>query len=75
MHRETPRTPAATIQEPEAAQYVGLSRAFLRQARAQGRGPAYVRVGRAVRYRTSDLDAFLDAHRVETRDSRRGEIR
>ena len=62
--------PAATIPEPAAARYVAMSRAYLRQARAQGRGPAYLQIGRAVRYRIEDLDAFLNARRVETRDSR-----
>jgi excisionase family DNA binding protein len=65
MHRDKPQPTATTIQEPDAAQYVGLSRAYLRQARAQGRGPAFVRLGRAVRYLTADLDAWLEAHRVE----------
>lgn len=60
-----------TIQERDAAKYVGLSRAFLRQARALGRGPAYLKLGRAVRYRVADLDDWLDRHRVQTRESSR----
>jgi hypothetical protein len=58
-----------TLQEPlrerEAARYVGMSIPFLRQARMYGRGPAYLRVGRAIRYLTRDLDAWMQAHRVE----------
>ena len=29
--------------------------------RVQGRGPKYIKVGRFVRYRESDLDAWLDS--------------
>jgi excisionase family DNA binding protein len=65
MSRNNPQSTATTIQEPDAAQYVGLSRAYLRQARAQGHGPVFIRFGRAVRYRTADLDSWLEAHRVE----------
>jgi hypothetical protein len=69
MTRDTQPTPT-TIPEPDAADYIGMSRAYLRQARHQGRGPAYLQLGRPVRYRVADLDRFLNARRVETRDSR-----
>lgn len=55
----------------QASQYTGFSESFLRQSRCYGNrpgrtpGPPYFKVGRAVRYRRSDLDAWLDAHRVE----------
>jgi predicted DNA-binding transcriptional regulator AlpA len=62
-----PQTHTQTVMEPEAARYIALSCAYLRHARAHGRGPAYIRIGRAVRYRIADLDAYLAAHRVETR--------
>jgi predicted DNA-binding transcriptional regulator AlpA len=45
-----------------------MSVAFLRQARVRARGPAYFRIGRSVRYRLSDLDAWLSERRVTTRD-------
>lgn len=70
MSQQTPADTPRTLHEPDASRYIGLSRAYLRQARAQGRGPAYLRIGRAVRYRVVDLDAFLDAHRVEPRGGR-----
>ena len=37
----------------------------LQQWRHRGIGPAYVKVGRSVRYLRSDLRSFLQAHRVE----------
>lgn len=33
-----------------------------------GRGPSFVRIGRAVVYRRDDLDTFLIAHRIDTRN-------
>lgn len=66
-----PTTPAQTIAEPDASRYVGLSVAYLRQARRLGRGPAYLRIGRTIRYCIADLDQWLAAHRVQTRESRR----
>ena len=68
MHNDTRPTP--TIDEQNAAPYVGYTRDALRKWRREGRGPAYIRFNRSVRYRVSDLDAWLDAHRVETRDAR-----
>lgn len=35
-------------------------------------GPAFIRVGRAVRYFVDDLRSFLDARRVATRNSEPG---
>jgi predicted DNA-binding transcriptional regulator AlpA len=62
-------TPAApTINEHEASRYCGLSRDYLRKARARNRGPAFLKIGKAVRYRISDLDAWLSAKRVSTRE-------
>jgi hypothetical protein len=53
------------LTEAEAAKYICMSRAFLHAARfGRCAGPAYVRIGRAVRYRVSDLDAFLAERRV-----------
>ncbi|MFN7916898.1 MAG: helix-turn-helix domain-containing protein [Vicinamibacterales bacterium] len=58
----------ATLFENDAANYVGFSTAYLRLCRSKGRGPAFIRVGRSIRYRVADLDAWLDAHRVEFRN-------
>lgn len=58
--------PGPVLAERDAATYIGMSRDYLRAAR-QGRGsagPDYVRAGRAIRYRVSALDAWLDAHTI-----------
>ena len=45
----------------EAARYLGVSKAFLERDRWAGARIPFIKVGsRAVRYRLSDLDAFLD---------------
>jgi hypothetical protein len=48
----------------EAARYLKLCRQFLEAARyrADGSGPAYIKLERAVRYRRSALDAWMTAH-------------
>jgi predicted DNA-binding transcriptional regulator AlpA len=51
------------LTETDAAGRLGLKVATLRAWRHQGRGPAFVRLGRSVRYLPSDLDEFLRANR------------
>ncbi len=41
------------------AKVCGLSEVTLRKWRITGAGPRFVRLGRAVRYRRADLDAYL----------------
>lgn len=59
-----------TLTEKEAAEYIGMSRSFLRQDRMNGyregrtRGPHYLKFERAVRYRKEDLDDWLNQHLV-----------
>lgn len=58
------------LTEKEAARYIGMSRSFLSQDRMNGyrqgrtQGPHFMKLGRAVRYHKSDLDAWLRDHRV-----------
>ena len=51
------------LTETEAAARLGLRVATLRAWRNQGRGPAYLRLGRAIRYLTTDIDDFLQSNR------------
>jgi predicted DNA-binding transcriptional regulator AlpA len=59
-----------TIDERDASPYIGYTKAALRAWRRQGRGPAYIRINRSIRYRIQDLDDWLQRHRVETEESR-----
>jgi Helix-turn-helix domain len=52
--------------EREAAKIIACSVALLRKWRLFDEGPAYCKIGRLVRYRQEDLEAFLDEHRVVT---------
>jgi excisionase family DNA binding protein len=59
------------LTEEEAAEYSGFSRRTLQKWRVVGGGPKYLKIGRAVRYRADDLDAFLAAgERRNTSESR-----
>jgi hypothetical protein len=49
------------LAERDLSETLKVSRAALRQWRAAGSGPQYLRVGRAIRYRPSDVDASLAA--------------
>ena len=51
------------LTEQDAATRLGLKVATLRAWRHQGRGPAYVRLGRAVRYLPGDIEEYLSSNR------------
>lgn len=46
----------------EAAAYLRLHPFTLRNWRTRGGGPRAVKVGRSVRYRLSDIEAWLEEH-------------
>jgi hypothetical protein len=56
--------------EEEAANYIAMSRSFLRQDRMNGYrdhrtlGPHFVKNGRAIRYLKRDLDEWLYNNRI-----------
>jgi hypothetical protein len=52
------------LNDVEAAKIADLSAQTLRNWRMQGRGPAYVKLGRAVRYSLNDLISWLEGRRV-----------
>ncbi len=46
---------------PEAAAYLGLAVSTLNKWRCYGNhGPAFMKLGKAVRYRRDDLDTFMN---------------
>jgi len=45
----------------QAAEYLGLKRTTLEAWRCRGNGPQFVKLGRLVKYRRADLDAFIEA--------------
>lgn len=63
------------LREKEAANYIGMSVAFLRLDRMNGPlrnrtpGPPFVKKGRRIIYLIDDLDRWLEEHRVTRRGS------
>jgi predicted DNA-binding transcriptional regulator AlpA len=68
----TSRTGSEPLTEPDAAARLGLKVATLRAWRHQGRGPAFVRLGRAIRYLARDIDDFVHANRHAPRSDNGG---
>lgn len=73
---------ATALTERQVAEQLGLSVATLRAWRHRGRGPRFLRFGRAVRYLPADLDAFIRTSAVDTRsvsasdgETKAGELR
>lgn len=70
IHRPTDFSGKKALTEVEAAQYIGMSRSYLRQDRMNGvrdnrtPGPPWVKIGRLIRYLVEELDAWLNQHRV-----------
>lgn len=60
----TSRPDDALLTEVEAADLLRMSERTLQAWRTQARGPTFVRAGRAIRYRRSDLLAWIEAHIV-----------
>ena len=59
---------AVLLDNDGAAEVLGVSPKTLPRWRWAGTGPAFLRVGRAIRYRRSDLEAWLDGRFVATKD-------
>jgi hypothetical protein len=60
----------ALMDETRAAQLLDLRVKTLRRWRWAGKGPRFVKLGSAVRYRPSDLDEFIAAgQRTSTSDA------
>ena len=49
------------LDSDQAAEYLGLKRTTLEAWRCRGNGPQFVKLGRLVKYRRADLDAFIEA--------------
>jgi predicted DNA-binding transcriptional regulator AlpA len=58
------KTLSSTLTERDAAAHIGLSVRTLQKRRFERQDPPYLKIGRSVRYRLEDLDAFLEAHRI-----------
>ena len=48
-----------------AAAFLGLAVQSLRNARSRREGPPYIKMGRRIVYRVSDLEEYLNRHRID----------
>lgn len=53
------------IDTKQASHRLGLTHRTLEQWRYLGKGPPFVRIGGAIRYLPAELDAWLNAQRVD----------
>lgn len=60
------RRNADRLNNVEAAEYLGLKAATLNKWRVHGEGPPFIKVGRLIRYRKADLDAYLAGRLVRS---------
>jgi excisionase family DNA binding protein len=56
------KQPERLLPEKEAAAYLSMSRSKLAKMRMNGTGPRFVRIGRTIRCRKSDLEEFVRAN-------------
>lgn len=61
---------ALTVDTEGASRHLGLAVSTLEKLRVGGGGPPYVKLGRSVRYRVSDLEAYLAGRVVESTSQR-----
>lgn len=55
-----------TVDTEGASRHIGLAVSTLEKLRVNGGGPRFVKLGRAVRYRVFDLDAYIAERVVES---------
>jgi len=63
------------MNEKDAAKHLGMSVKWMQQARCYGHGPKYIKIGRSVRYREEDLDAYLKYRTVAPGNANYGGLR
>ena len=61
--------PAKLYRTDDPALRVLASAGVMAQWRHFNQGPAYIKTGRRILYKGSDLNAWLDAQRIEPRDT------
>ena len=57
------------LTEREVSADYGFSVPWLRRARIERHGPAFLRIGRMIRYRRADIEAFLARQLVSTAEA------
>jgi len=65
---ETFETDKIYLNERQVSKITGLALSTLRNHRFRGCGIPFHKVGRAVRYSSTDVYRFMESHRIETDD-------
>lgn len=55
----------SAVDEKRAARFLGVAVQTMRNWRHQRRGPAYVKMGRSVRYQVEDLIGYLQSKKID----------
>jgi hypothetical protein len=70
--KDAARPHSHRMKQPEAAVYCGVFEHSLEKRRVSGRGPIFLKLGRAIVYDSADLDAWLVAARRRSTSDRGG---
>ncbi len=62
--------PERLLTEDELAKLWGVTSSLLQKMRHEGRGPRFVRIGRLVRYRMSDVMRYVEENSIGTEPPR-----
>ncbi len=54
------------LKQKEVAEWIGMSESWMELCRYKGIGIPYIKLGRACRYRKSDVQRWIDEHNVAT---------
>ena len=54
------------LPQKEVANWIGMSEAWLEQCRFRKKGIPWIKIGKSCRYRTSDVQSWINDHTVGT---------
>jgi len=66
QHNQSAATEDRLLNQSQVASLIGMSEAWLEQCRFRKIGIPYVKIGRSVRYRTSDVQSWIESNVVGT---------
>jgi predicted DNA-binding transcriptional regulator AlpA len=63
-HMSLTPVPSPLLTTSQVAEILHLAKVTVATYRMKGKGPVFIRMGKAIRYRLSDLQAWMDANAV-----------
>ena len=61
----SPKPKSTLLSQDDTAEFLGVSKNTLEKWRWERRGPVFLKVGRLVKYRLSDLESYLTNQEVQ----------